>query len=67
MKTILLIAGIVITFSACNSKDKEKKEDTKTNHEVGVQNVNGNIPDTSNAIELTHQLDTLGKGSESAK
>jgi len=37
---------------SCNSGDK-KADDTKTDSQVGVQNANGNIPDTTNAIRLS--------------
>lgn len=62
---MILFFGI-ISF-ACNSNNTKKKKSTETYHQVGVPNVNGNIPDTTNAIDLTHKLDTMGKYKDSAK
>jgi hypothetical protein len=46
---ILLIAGII----SCNSDKNEKEDKSKEGaNEPGIQNVNGNIPDTTNAINL---------------
>ena len=56
----------MIAVSACNSNDKTK-EDIDTPNKAGVQNVNGNIPDTTNAIDLNHDTDTTVKPSDSAK
>ena len=57
---IFLIAG-------CKSNDK-KAVDKKTDNQAGVENVNGNIPDTSNAINLdTHKKDSSGTHADSAK
>lgn len=63
MKNILIVAFAFIIFS-CNSNDSKTSEDTNTKNEVGVQNVNGGIPDTTNAINLsTHKKDTTMKDS----
>jgi hypothetical protein len=49
MFTILFIAAV---FS-CNSDKNEKEDNSKEGaNEPGIQNVNGNIPDTTNAINL---------------
>lgn len=60
MKKIIFIALSALIFS-CASKD-EKTTGAKTDstkNEAGVQNVNGNIPDTTNAINLsTHKNDS---------
>ena len=46
---ILLIAGII----SCNSDKNEKEDKSKEGaNEPGIENVNGNIPDTTNAINL---------------
>ena len=46
---ILLIAGII----SCNSDKNEKEDESKEGaNEPGIENVNGNIPDTTNAINL---------------
>ena len=61
MKKIIVLVFATIIFS-CNSNNKKANENTKTNNEVGVQNENGGIPDTTNAINLsTHKKDTLQK------
>ncbi len=70
MKRVIFIIGsvVVIFLSACTSGDKTKKVDSKSENEAGVENVNGNIPDTTNAINLdTHKKDSVGRGKDSAK
>ena len=49
-KLLVIIAASVVIFS-CASKEEETTGETK--NEAGVQNVNGNIPDTTNAIDLS--------------
>ena len=49
-KLLIIIAASAFIFS-CSSKEEESTEETK--NEVGVQNVNGNIPDTTNSIDLS--------------
>ncbi len=64
MKNIFLIAIAIISISACHSN--KKTEEVKTSTEVGVPNVNGNIPDTTNAIKL--DMDKKAKtGKDSSK
>lgn len=59
MKKILIAASTLLIFS-CTSSDKKTMEDSQHNNEVGVQNPNGIIPDTTNAINLsTHKKDTV--------
>ena len=66
MKNILIVAFGFIIFS-CNSSDKKTTED-KSKNEAGLQNDNGGIPDTSNAINLsTHKKDTTMKSKDSLK
>lgn len=68
MKRIILIIGLVSVISGCNSSDKKKTDGTKSDSEVGVQNANGNIPDTTNAIKLsTDKKDSTGMHKDSAK
>jgi hypothetical protein len=55
MKRMVLIIGLVSLISGCNSSGKKKADETKTDNPTGVQNVNGNIPDTTNAINLSTQ------------
>ena len=61
MKKILFLALSAMIFSCASKEEKttgEKADSTK--NEAGVQNVNGNIPDTTNAINLsTNKKDTL--------
>jgi hypothetical protein len=61
---ILLIAGI---FS-CNSDKNEKEDKSKEGaNEPGIQNVNGNIPDTTNAINLDNdKRDSSSKADSTA-
>ena len=59
MKNIVIIAAIVCAVSACKSSGTKKIDNTKIDNEAGVPNVNGNIPDTTNAIDLnTHKKDS---------
>ena len=69
MKKLLASSIPLLLFFACNSNsNKDSRKDTiKTYDQVGVKNVNGNIPDTSNAIDLTHKLDTIGDHKDSTK
>jgi hypothetical protein len=55
MKRMMIIIGLISFTYGCNSDNKKKTDETKTDTEVGVQNVNGNIPDTTNAINLRSQ------------
>ena len=68
MKRIMLIIGLVSVISGCNSNDKKKTDQTKTENQVGVENVNGNIPDTTNAINLSSQKkDSTGMHADTVK
>ena len=68
MKRTILIIGMVSVILGCTSSDEKKTDETKTDSQVGVQNVNGNIPDTSNAIKLsTDKNDSAGMRKDSAK
>ncbi len=59
MKKILFVIALAPVIFSCNSNNKKTTEDTKSQNEAGVQNVNGNVPDTTNAINLsTHKKDT---------
>jgi len=62
----IFIAAVILIFFGCNTSGKKSIEDTKNKNEVGVQNVNGGIPDTTNAINLsTHKKDTTMKTKDS--
>lgn len=65
----LSFAAIITLVISCTSSDKKSvTEDTKNKNEVGVQNVNGNIPDTTNAINLsTHKKDTATRSKDSVR
>ena len=68
MKRMIIIIGLVSVILGCNSGDEKKTDETKTDSQVGVQNVNGNIPDTTNAIKLsTDKNDSAGMRKDSAK
>lgn len=56
----------IAIICSCNN-DKKKVEETETNDKVGVPNVNGNIPDTTNAIDLTTHKDSATKKTDSVK
>ena len=64
----MVIAAFSLLIFGCNSNDKKTTEDTKSTNEVGVQNVNGNLPDTTNAINLsTQKKDTTMNPKDSLK
>jgi hypothetical protein len=68
MKRMIIIIGLVSVISGCNSSDKKKTDSTKSDSEVGVQNANGNIPDTTNAMKLsTDKKDSAARHKDSAK
>lgn len=73
MKRMMLIIGLVSFIWGCNSSDEKKTDEkkateTKTDNQVGVQNVNGNVPDTTNAIKLsTDKNDSAGMRPDSLK
>ena len=68
MKRMILIIGMVCVIFGCNSNDKKKTEDTKTDIQGAVENVNGNIPDKTNAVDLsTHKKDSTGMHTDSVK
>ncbi len=61
MKKIMFVVVMAYVVWGCNSDDKKKADEIKTYNQTGVQNVNGNISDTTNAIDLsTHKKDTTG-------
>ncbi len=66
-KTLIIIALLQVMYS-CSSNEKKTTEDSQTQNEVGVQNNNGGIPDTTNAINLsTHKTDTTQKSKDTMK
>ena len=63
----IFIAAIVLILISCQSNETTT-EGTKNSNQVGVPNVNGNIPDTTNAINLsTQKKDTTAKSKDSMR
>lgn len=53
MKKAVIISVATFVIFSCTSNDKKTTtDDTKNSNQVGVPNVNGNIPDTTNSINL---------------
>ena len=58
MKKVIICATLFVFFGCSSDAKKTTTDDAKKN-EVGVPNVNGNMPDTTNAINLsTHKKDS---------
>lgn len=70
MKNFFIATAFVFALAGCASDSETKKEDgtdtpSSSENAVGVQNVNGNIPDTVNTIDIgTHQPNAIA-GSDS--
>lgn len=60
-KLLVIIAASAFIFS-CSSKEEETTTEG-TKNEAGVQNVNGNIPDTTNSIDLSTSKDSASADS----
>lgn len=57
MKKLIYPFVVLMLFASCKSNNDKK---TPTYRDVNVKNVNGNIPDTTNAIDLsTKKQDTV--------
>ncbi|MEO6290539.1 MAG: hypothetical protein ABIO76_11490 [Ginsengibacter sp.] len=61
MKTSIVAVAITLFFISCKSdndmKYKDNEGDTKevkSENHVGIQNVNGNLPDTINTINISN-------------
>ena len=68
MKKIIFKVAMVSFIFGCSSNDKKTTKGSQTQNEVGIQNDNGGVPDTTNAINLsTHTKDTLQKARDSIK
>jgi hypothetical protein len=65
MKQFILILFALPVFS-CNNTNK-KKDVPASENSTGVQNVNGNIPDTTNAISLGSKTDSTKTDSSFVK
>ena len=55
MKNVILLSALLLGLHSCSSDKTKTNENSKSNMEVGVQNANGNMPDTTNAINLSTQ------------
>lgn len=62
MKKLLVIIAASALIYSCASKEEETSTEEIKN-EAGVQNVNGNIPDTTNAIDLSTSKDSASTDS----
>ncbi len=57
MKKILVICSLVVMI-ACHSNGSSKIDNKKLDNDANVQNVNGNIPDTTNSVDInSHKKD----------
>lgn len=65
MKKLLFIL-LVMSLVNCNSGKKDEETEAGKNM-PGVENVNGNIPDTTNAINLGNKTDSTAKDSTKDK
>ena len=67
MKKIISFIFIV-SIIGCHSSDTTTSGESKNNNEAGVQNVNGNLPDTTNAINLsTQKKDSTQKSTDTTR
>jgi hypothetical protein len=62
----LIVATTIFERHAASDK-KANLGSTPTYHGVDVVDSHGGIPDTTNAINLTHNLDTIGNCKDSSK
>ncbi len=64
MKKLFLAASFALALTACNSNGNSNDSgDTASGDKVSaVENVNGNLPDTSNTINLGGDKDTTTGG-----
>lgn len=68
MKKIFLLTAVTAIIYSCSSNDEKIKKNADTNNQVGVQDGTGNVPDTTNAINLsTHKKDTTQNAKDSMK
>jgi len=57
-KNMIAIVLFSVAFFACNNHKNNAGKDVETYRTVPVPNVNGNIPDTSNSIDLSTKKDS---------
>ena len=55
MKNIICCIIFSTLIFSCTSSENKTTEESKSNNQVGVQNANGGIPDTTNSINLSTQ------------
>ncbi len=69
MKKLLFILLVAGTFSCDSNKKVDDVESTEnaTGIQPGIQNVNGNIPDTSNSINLDNNKTDSGMVKDSLR
>ena len=56
MKKLFILTGATLIMMACNNEktsNEARGEEVEPYRQVGVENVNGNIPDTTNSIDLS--------------
>jgi hypothetical protein len=57
-KNFIAIAICSVLFFACNHQKTKSGKGSETYRTVPVPNVNGNIPDTTNSIDLSTKKDS---------
>jgi len=68
-KLFLVLAVFSISFFACNRNNSNSKagKDVEPYRQGDVQNVNGNIPDTTNTIDVSRKkVDTAKNKSDTS-
>lgn len=57
MKKLFVFLSGSLFMIACNSSgDTSTSKDSTTNNQTNVENVNGNVPDSTSGIDLNHSL-----------
>jgi len=64
----IFFAAMLFSFAACNNDgSSSSSEDTTVTNVSGVENVNGNIPDTSNAMTVDGSSQASDKQADSTQ
>ena len=50
MKIRIIYASFIVLLAACNNSSTTTTTEEATPNQTGVQNVNGNMPDTNNSV-----------------
>lgn len=67
MKKIFMIMMVAAAVAGCNSDGNgSSSEDTTGSNTPGIENVNGNLPDTTNSINLDSDHDTTHTRSDTS-